>query len=266
MYFRYMNARTSALTMGIIATLFACGQGKSSSVATDVSASQLATKPVENIVPTKDQVRRRAVSEAYCTSKGIPIYRNPNSLFVDPEKRIHVRTHREVVDRALALLYVGLKSEGLAQKLLDSLDKEYTISSKLSPRERLYASEKHPSEQTMIDANWRYESLHVMLWALGFIDTLSYPDHMCDVEKDVQNISSVSEHEFRRKARLRTKSEILDQADLILRLNWACTSARLKNMAAPSGLDAGVVQERHHSLNWLIRYLNADWDDVRTDT
>jgi hypothetical protein len=60
--------------------------------------------------------------------------------------------------------------------------------------------------------------------------------------------------------------EILDQADLILRLDWACVNARVKKEPAPGNLDKGVVFERHHSLNWLINYMNQDWDNVSTDT
>jgi hypothetical protein len=65
---------------------------------------------------------------------------------------------------------------------------------------------------------------------------------------------------------LRTKKEILDQADLILRLNWACVSARVKNEQAPSGLNSSVVYERHYSLNWLIKFMNQEWDKVTTDS
>jgi hypothetical protein len=65
---------------------------------------------------------------------------------------------------------------------------------------------------------------------------------------------------------LRSKKEILDQADLILRLNWACVNSRVKNEQPPSGLISSVVVERHHTLNWLVNYLNQNWDDVSTDT
>jgi len=27
-----------------------------------------------------------------------------------------------------------------------------------------------------------------------------------------------------------------------------------------------IIVERHRALNWLIRYMNQDWDDVTTDT
>jgi uncharacterized protein DUF4272 len=224
------------------------------------------TKPVENIIATKDQRDRRAHAEAYCKAHNVPIYTNPNALFVEPEDKVTIRTQDEVVDRALALCYIGLKSEGLEQRHLDKMDKDFSIMTKLSENEKAYATAKHPTKQQKIDANWRYESLHVMLWALGFIDTLSFPDQICNVANDVKIIHDLTERQFRQNAKLRNKKEILDQADLILRLDWACVSARLKNEPAPGNLDKEVVLERHHSLNWLVNYMNQDWDNVTTDT
>ncbi|OQP45387.1 hypothetical protein A4D02_33880 [Niastella koreensis] len=95
---------------------------------------------------------------------------------------------------------------------------------------------------------------------------MTYPDQLCNVANDVKIIHSLKEQQFRQKAKLRSKKEILYQADLILRLDWACVNAKLKNESAPGNLDSGVVFERHHSLNWLINYLNQDWDHVREDT
>ena len=40
----------------------------------------------------------------------------------------------------------------------------------------------------------------------------------------------------------------------------------MNGKSAPSGLDPGVVQERHQALNWLIGYMDQHWDDVSTDT
>ena len=247
--------------MGFLTALFSCGQNKSNN-----STTQPITKPVENITATKDQLERRAKSEAFCVSKQIPVYKNPNSLFVDPEEKVTIRTQDEVVDRAFALCYIGLKSEGLEQKHLDQMDKDFSIMAKLTANEREYATATQPTEQQKTDANWRYESLHVLLWALGYIDSLSYPDQMCNVADDVKIIYELKEQNFRQKAKLRTKKEILDQADLILRLDWACVSARVKNEPAPSGLNSSVVYERHYSLNWLISFMNQEWDKVTTDT
>lgn len=71
---------------------------------------------------------------------------------------------------------------------------------------------------------------------------------------------------LRKKARLRPQADILDACDLIYRYHWAVVDARLKNAPAPAGLDSGVVYERHYALNWLVGYMDQDWDDISTDT
>lgn len=222
--------------------------------------------PVEHVVATKDQQTRRAQSEAYCRAHGVPYYKNPTAMLTDSEAEATLRTQDQVVDRALALCFIGLKSEGMKKAQLAEIDKVYHISSKLTPAERAYVTAPHPTEQQRTDANWRYEGLHVLLWALGYVPALAYPDRMCEVAPDVKIIHDLSEAQFRERAKLRSKKEILDQADLILRLDWACTEARLQKQPAPGELNSDAVVERHHALNWLIQYADQEWDDVSTDT
>ena len=222
--------------------------------------------PVEHIIAIKDQQARRAQSEAVCKAHDVPIYQNPNAMFVDSEAETSLRTKDQVVDRALALCFIGLKSEGLSPARLVDIDRAYHITPKLSPTELAYVTAKEPTDQQRLDANWRYESLHVMLWALGYVDALDYPDRMCDVAHDAKIIHDLSAAQFRQRATLRTKKEVLDQTDLILRLDWACTEARLAKKPMPGNLNSEIIMERHHSLNWLITYMDQVWDDVSTDT
>ena len=61
--------------------------------------------------------------------------------------------------------------------------------------------------------------------------------------------------------------ELLDQADLIYRLHWACVDARVMNMPAPQALEEGVVMERHRALFWLAGVDEmCGWDDVDLST
>lgn len=256
-----INTLKTILLMGFLSSLFGCGSGSS-----DKNSTSQISIPVENISATSDQQERRAKSEEICKSRNIPIYSNPNSLFVDSEAETQLRTKDEVVDRALALLYLGLKSEGLEKENLDKLDEVFGISSKLSPTEKEYATAANPTEQQQVNANWRYESLHVLLWSLGYIEQLVYPDQMCNVAHDVKIPYELGAAKFREQAVLRSKAEILDQADLILRFHWACVNARVNQEPAPGGLNPSIIYERHYSLNWLIKYMNQDWDDVSTDT
>ncbi|MDO5978956.1 DUF4272 domain-containing protein [Flavivirga spongiicola] len=254
------------ILMGFLSSLFGCGQKSKNPENSSDAINPPMTKPVENISATIDQKERRSNSEKICKSNEIPIYKNPNSLFVEPEKNVKLRAKDEVVDRALALLYLGLKSEGLEQVHLDKMDKDFGISSKLTPTEKAYAFSENPTEQQKTNANWRYESLHVLLWSLGYIDELVYPNQMCHVADDVKIIYQLGADKFREQSKLRSKKEILDQADLILRFDWACVSARVKNENAPGGLNSSVVYERHYALNWLIKFREQDWDHVTTDT
>jgi hypothetical protein len=252
--------------IGFLAILFGCKQNKSNTMVSDSSSTPPKTKPIENITATTDQLERRAKSEALCRSKQIPIYKNPNSLFVDPESIVTLRTKDEIVDRAIALCYLELKSEKADKKTMAEFEKKYNVISKLTAIEKKFAISENPTEQQMIDANWRAEGYHVLLWALGYIDSLKYPDEVCNVGDDVKHLFSRTEKEFRDKAKVRSKPEILDQADLILRLDWACVNSRVNNQSVPGGLNKSVVYERHYALNWLIKYMDQDWDEVSTDT
>lgn len=256
-----VNVIVVILSAGILSVFGACTNNQSQNG--QVIDSGI---PVEHIEPTTDQQLRRTRSEEYCKANGIPVYGNPNALFTDPESDVIIRTKNEVVDRALALYYFALKAEGLEQNYLDKIDQDYNIMPKLTSEEKAFVMEQRPDEQKRIDATWRYESLHVLLWALGYVDSLNFPDRPCDVARDVKIIRQLSGQQFSDKAKLRSKKEILDQADLILRLDWACVDARVNKKPAPGEMHMGVVYERHYSLNWLIHYLDLDWDNVTTDT
>lgn len=260
-----MNAMRKMLIIALLAGLFSCGNNKTG------KTDEAITRKAEHITPTKDQQERRLRSEEYCKSRGVPVYSNPNALFVEPEADVTVRTKDEVVDRAIALCYLELKSEGADKKMLADFDKKYNVMAKLTADEKAFALSENPTTQQMTDANWRAESFHVMLWALGYIDNLKYPNEICVVADDVKHLVSKTEKEFRDQAKLRTKAEILDQADLALRLHWACVNEQLKPVARPStadrlDLDKSVVYERHYSLNWLMHYQDQGWDDITTDT
>ncbi len=66
---------------------------------------------------------------------------------------------------------------------------------------------------------------------------------------------------------LRPKSEILDASDLIYRLHWATRQAQVEGKPTPPGVDAEVVEEWYHAVNWLTNYGDErGWDHVETDT
>jgi hypothetical protein len=185
---------------------------------------------------------------------------------IETEAESTRRSTEQVATRAMALCIVAVKGERLEQEIIDQLIDEYKLASAFTPKEREFIKNPSPTQHDRIQFAWRYECYWVMLWALGFIDKIERPDTICDVKLAVAFLRDNGRDGFLKKAKLRPQSEILDAADLIYRYHWAVVDARINNREAPAGLDGGIVMERHHALNWLIGYMDQEWDDVSTDT
>ena len=208
---------------------------------------------------------RKARTIAFLESKKVPY--SSTLPYIEGEGTAEIRSQAAVTDRALALLLVALKGEGLPDTTIAEIRQDYGIEAGLSPNEQAFLEDPNPIQKTRINFAWRYEGLWVMLWAMGLIEDMGFPDKICDVPKMMEAIRTLgSAKAIHEAAQLRTTTEILDQADLIYRLNWACVNARLKGEAAPAGLEPGVVYERHYAFNWLRSYFQQPWDEVRTDT
>ena len=104
------------------------------------------------------------------------------------------------------------------------------------------------------------------MWALGYIESLGKPTAVCDVPRAVAFLRERSSATFISDAKLRSLDSLLDEADLIYRYHWAVVDARVNGKENPASLDSGVTMERHYALNWLIGYMDEEWDDISTDT
>lgn len=214
--------------------------------------------------PSEDGLARRTRSIEILKAEGVPYIEHLPVIVSETESTR--RSKEEVAKRAIALCIVAAKGEGLEQKLIDDLVEQFKIKDAFTPKERAFIKSANPSEHDRIQFAWRYECYWVMLWALGYVDELARPDTICDVATAITLLRDKGADAFIRDAELRPQSELLDAADLIYRYHWATEDARINNRDAPTGLDGGIVMERHYALNWLIGYLDQEWDDVTTDT
>ncbi|HEU0174401.1 MAG TPA: DUF4272 domain-containing protein [Blastocatellia bacterium] len=207
---------------------------------------------------------RKERSDQKLKQLGIPV--NAHLPRIESEEKAQLRNPEAVAQRAIALCAVAVRGEGLEWKEVAELLKEHNPLQVATPKEKSFLLEANPTQQDRFNFSWRYESLWVLLWALGYVESLGYPSSHCDVPRAVETLTGASTEQFIMKATLRPLSEILDEADLIYRYDWAVVDARINGQPPPANLDEGVVYERHYALNWLIGYMNQDWDDVTTDT
>jgi Domain of unknown function (DUF4272) len=214
--------------------------------------------------PSKEAKERKQKSVERLKKEGVPVIEH--LPVIEDSAEAKKRTVEAVAHRAIAVVIAAVKGEGLDQPTVDSLVTKYGADKFFSPEEAAFIKDASPSQPDRIKFSWRYECAWVLLWSLGYVDTLTKPEGICDVPKLVGILRDRDTAQFIADAKLRPLDQILDQADLIYRYHWATTDARVKNQTAPAKLEGGVVQERHYVLNWLIGYMDQAWDDISTDT
>ncbi|MBW4697842.1 MAG: DUF4272 domain-containing protein [Aphanocapsa lilacina HA4352-LM1] len=181
------------------------------------------------------------------------------------EQTVRLRPAREVAERALALFAIAARAEGLDQAAAIQFLEERGLWMAATCEEQTFLLDPEPDEQDRLQFVWRYESLWVLLWALGYIDPLGWPGNICDIERITLIALRTSVEALVTMTVLRPAGEILDAVDLTYRCHWAAANARLKGEDPPGNLDASVVYERYYALNWLTCHLDQEWDDISTD-
>lgn len=211
-----------------------------------------------------ESAARKARSEAILLKEGVPFIAHLPML--EPLAETRFRTSMETANRAIALAMVALMGESGDYDLTQRVIQDWDAEPRLTTDELRFVSSRTPTQHDRVQFSWRYEALLPLMWAVGHVKEIGRPDRIVDVSSLVATILELGPDDFRAKADLRPRAEILDLLDLTYRYHWAVVDARLKQAEAPGGLESGVVQERHYALNWLTCYGDQDWDDVSTDT
>lgn len=235
---------------------------------------------MDSFAPSTLQLARLDRSVSILDAKNIPRYQGP--LYTDDDNEVTLRSPQETARRALVVWAIALRADGMPQtEALELLD-QWKLWADVSPEEVSYIRDPDPDEDITASYVWRLETVWVLMWALGRISELGWPAWMCDVPHLVEVMKPVeADPNFIETAQLRSVSEILDAQDLTMRLHWTIRDAYLGMRPICSDLDwsnsdpdvpvtqsaaVGVIEQRHQTLNWLIRFGDADWDSVDTPT
>jgi hypothetical protein len=229
--------------------------------------------------PTPNQSARYERAAILLAIRKVPTYWHP--LYVADDAAVTLRAPEEVARRALVLSAVTFLADGGARDEAVAMIERRDLWAAASPEEAEFLRAEQADPEAARKLLWRLEALWVLAWALGDLE-LDWPEQMCDVPRLVEvMLKHEDDPDFIAKAKLRPKAEILDATQLLMLIHWAVRDAWVHNRNVPENLDwespsgmvpvpqsaaGGVVAERHHALNWLIRYGDADWDDVDTPT
>ena len=218
----------------------------------------------------KTAQQRKEASHAILYSQNIKV----NEGLPLIEENIKIRTKKEIVDRAIALCLISVYAEGVCTDIpidkihsfIHPMIEKYQAESFFTEAETAFMQMQQPTKHEAIQFSWKYECYHVLLWTLGFLLHLGKPNEICDVGNIVKILKTHDNYDlFFHAATLRNREEILDEADLIYRYDWACVDARIHGFQIEE-INSSIVMERHRALNWIINYMNQDWDHVTLDT
>ena len=221
----------------------------------------------------REAMARKHRSESRLREEGVPFIRHLPRI--ETRDEVKLRTKEEIAYRSLALTVVTAKAVGMRQPSVENAVKQLGLAPHFSRRERGFILDPTPPHQDVVHFSWSGEAAWPLFWALGFVDRLDRPITVVG-ERDLPHaVHAVQDHgaqPYIDSARLRALDEVLDQIDLIYRYHWAVREAWLRGHKMPAGLDPGVVEERHHALNWLAVPKDEqpdewpDWDEVDTST
>lgn len=214
--------------------------------------------------PADAQARKKR-SMATIDSHGLRV--TPHLPPVVGGSEVDTRSAADVLARASALLAVAVRAESLhtgeALSLPEIRARLPLAFDHLSPREQAFMAQDEPApSDVVVQFAWRYEGVRLLEWALGIADDLPFPTATCDAAR----VTAAMLSRANGKPTLRSNAGLLDALDLHLRLHWITRQAHVDGKLPVAGVDAGVVQERHQALNWLLRVQDADWDDIDTPT
>lgn len=180
-------------------------------------------------------MKRRLRSNAQLKARNIPYMEQlPCEVL---ESKVQMRSREEMVERAAALFAVAVYSEVILSEDADrekalfyfnKMNDLYGAKSYLTTKETAYINDPKPDGKPGIQFVWRYECCASA--ALGGRccrrHLLSVRNCRCAVlaaifwqHKGLQDLLS--------KGYSRPEKEILDEADLTLRYDWACVDARI---------------------------------------
>ncbi|MEM1000176.1 MAG: DUF4272 domain-containing protein [Bacteroidota bacterium] len=204
---------------------------------------------------------RQIRNEAFLKELDIPV--NP---YLPPESTadsVRLPASEVVLDRALAAYVVAALGRTQKDDLAARLMRQFGVQ-----RDMLSSTEAEfvfPPEPRDPQAEWpwflafRIAKSEALLWALNCFAELPYPGQdgsggPYDDERVWKFFAeAVTRAKIGARAQFRPLEEILEQADLTLRLEWACTDAYVQKTAPPANLDPRVIYERRQAFQWLLR-------------
>jgi len=186
--------------------------------------------------------------------QGLPLY--PLS------SEIHPRSAKEAAIRAMCLTLLAAKGEGLELKVTQHVIQIFGLEPFFSEKEWAFLQSVKPSDKDRIYFAWKYESVCVLWWYIGFWNTLDFPEDICDGAKVVETMLTYQNSDNLIQAvNPVSVQKLLDEADFNFRCLGSLEWAILNESTYPK-VNKDVLIERFFTFQWLMNPVH--WDEVQS--
>lgn len=204
---------------------------------------------------------RKKRSEKILKTLKVPI--NKHLPLTENEEEVSLRTKEEIINRIIPLAIVSAKA---MEAPLEKIVERYNANELFTEEEKKFLMKEHLNQNELIQYSWKLECIWLLLWSVNLISDIDVPADTCNAEYVFETVFLHSKQELLDKSSIKPTSDILDSLDFIYRAHWAVREAQINHLEVPSSLNEGVVYERHYTLNWLVNYMDQEWEEISTDT
>ena len=186
--------------------------------------------------------QRKAASETFLRSKNIGV----DTALPSIEADFRSRTVEEIARRAMCLTLIALKAEGMNGDEVTEFRREHALENHLTRAEKHFLEQSSGENEGWV---WRFEALHVLLWTLGYVVDLGFPDSESDAGNELEFLRELGPQGFIEGALLRPNAQLLDAADWVFRLHQSVVDERPGTQI----LTEEIIEQWSTALDWLTR-------------
>ncbi len=205
---------------------------------------------------------RKQQTEDLLTNLRIPTF--PDLPALEEESEVKLRTAQEIAARIIILSYLNCaaKDQRLGPVIINFLTEQHLWESVSDEEKDLFEKTEPYDDENITVISWRVEAIWLLMWVINKVDLLELPVEEADPDNIIKHIPSFLEstEDFIWSATIRPKSEIMDQADLIFRINWAIQETAPEDLI-DAELNPSVAYERYFAINWVTN-MREEWDNV----
>lgn len=205
---------------------------------------------------------RKSRNEQILLQRKIPILKNLAPIV--SEEELAPQAARQVMERAVTLLILASSTTTITRAEAGDMLNHWGLIHELTPSERTYLTTPEVAAEDEAKMNLRFESAYALLWALGVTSGTPFPGQLTDLKGLIARVKGRNFNVWFDQARLRPRSEILNQLDLAYRLSWAKKQANAQDYKPLQDLQGSLLQEWYYALSWLANPTNG-WDKVKTE-